>query len=106
MYSGDRSRLIVAFGKKLLRANVYPIVVRKIWTIQESPFQIAPTASPMNTVLASEPPRSPATSTSAQAVPSGNGSTPCSFTISARRSGIIIRTPRMPPAMASTVICV
>ena len=104
MYSGERSRLIEALGKKLARSNVYPIVVLKIWTIQEAPFHSAPMPRPMNTVLASAPPRSPAMSTSAQAVPSGYGSTPCSFTIRARRSGTIIRTPRSPPAIASTVI--
>src|SRR3954465_12406156 len=37
--------------------------------------------------------------------PSGYGRTPCSFSISARRSGTIISTPRMPPAIASSVIC-
>jgi hypothetical protein len=46
-------------------------VVRKIWTIHDSAFQAAPMASPMNTVLASAPPRSPAMRTSAHAVPSG-----------------------------------
>ena len=43
------------------------------------------------------PPSSPAKRTSAQAVPSGKGRTPCSFTIRAFRKGIIKRTPRTPP---------
>ena len=55
---------------------------------------------PANTVFALAPPSSPAKSTSAQAVPSGYGSTPCSFTISALRSGIINSTPRTPPTRA------
>ena len=46
------------------------------------------------------PPLSPARSTSAQAVPSGNGSTPCSSTIRAVRRGTIKRTPSRPPHTA------
>jgi hypothetical protein len=61
----------------------------------------APTATPAKTIDASLPPRSPAISTSAHAAPSGYGSTPCSLTMSARRSGTIINTPMMPPANAS-----
>ena len=101
MYSGEMSTFRVAFGKKLVRAIEWPMSVLKIWKIHESDFQIAPIPRPLNTVFASAPPRSPAISTSAQAAPSGYGSTPCSLTISARRSGTIIRTPRMPPAKAS-----
>src|SRR6266404_1025766 len=41
--------------------------------------------------------------TSAQAVPSGYFSLPCSATISARRSGIIIRMPSNPPRMATSI---
>jgi hypothetical protein len=43
-------------------------------------------------------------STDAHAVPSGYGSVACSFTISDRRSGIIIRTPSTPPTSASVRI--
>src|SRR3954468_14758722 len=104
MYSGETSTFSVAFGKKLVRDIDAPTAVGKIWKIQESDFQIAPIPSPVNTVLASAPPRSPATRTSAHAAPSGYGSTPCSLTISARRSGTIISTPRIPPAKASIAI--
>ena len=81
------------------------MAVLNSWMIHENAFQSAPTPSPMNTVPARAPPFSPATSTSAQAVPSGYGSAPCSLTISAFLSGTIIRTPRMPPANASSRIC-
>ena len=56
--------------------------------------------SPENTTDAFEPPSSPARSTSAQAVPSGYGSTPCSSTINALRSGIMNKTPNVPPTSA------
>jgi hypothetical protein len=59
----------------------------------------------MNTKRALPPPTSLATSTSAQAVPSGYGSLPCSRSIRKRRSGIMNRTPSTPPHMASMVIC-
>ncbi len=45
----------------------------------------------------------PALSTAAQAVPSGYLRIPCSFTISARRSGIIMRIPRRPPSTATSI---
>src|SRR5579862_5728248 len=60
-----------------------------------------PSPSPQNTRPANDPPRSPATSTSAQAVPSGNVRLPCSFTINCRRSGIMNSTPSHPPSSAS-----
>src|ERR1700757_2435345 len=60
-----------------------------------------PSPSPQNTRPANDPPRSPATSTSAQAVPSGNVRLPCSFTINSRRSGIMNSTPSHPPRSAS-----
>src|ERR1700722_17135176 len=59
-----------------------------------------PRPRPQKTRLAKEPPRSPATSTSAQAVPSGKVRLPCSLTISWRRSGIMKRTPSHPPISA------
>ena len=59
-----------------------------------------PSPSPQNTRPANDPPRSPATSTSAHAVPSGNVRLPCSFTISCRRSGIMNSTPSDPPSSA------
>ena len=71
MYSGEMSTLSVALGSRPVRGIDRPTAVGKIWTIHDSAFQSAPTPRPMNTVLASAPPRSPATSTSAQAVPSG-----------------------------------
>ena len=43
----------------------------------------------------------PALSTAAHAVPSGYLSTPCSFTMRARRSGIIIKMPSSPPIRAT-----
>ena len=52
----------------------------------------------MNTIFADAPPFSPATSTSAQAVPSGYFSLPCCLTMNARRSGIIISMPSRPPS--------
>src|SRR5271154_5438797 len=60
-----------------------------------------PNPSPQNTRPANEPPRSPATSTSAQAVPSGNVRLPCSLTINCRRSGTMNSTPSQPPSSAS-----
>ena len=65
----------------------------------------APAPRPMNTFRAWLPPASLATSTWAQAVPSGYGSRPCSRSIRKRRSGIMNSTPSSPPAMASVVIC-
>ncbi len=59
-----------------------------------------PMPSPQNTLLANEPPRSPATSTSAHAVPSGKIRFPCSLTMSWRRSGIMNSTPSHPPISA------
>jgi hypothetical protein len=41
--------------------------------------------------------------TSAQAVPSGYFKTPCSATINARRSGIIINMPSNPPRTATRI---
>src|SRR5271167_1833106 len=60
-----------------------------------------PSPSPQKTRPANDPPRSPATSTSAQAVPSGNVRFPCSLTISCRRRGIMNSTPSHPPSSAS-----
>jgi hypothetical protein len=51
--------------------------------------------------LASVPPFSPTINTSAQAVPSGYDSLPCSCTIRPWRSGIIISTPIKPPNSAT-----
>ena len=53
--------------------------------------------TPWKAVLAKSPPFSPAMRTDAQAAPSGYFSSSCSLTMRERRSGIIIRTPRMPP---------
>jgi hypothetical protein len=71
MYSGEMSMFSVALGKMLVRPSERPIDVGVSWMIQDSAFHAAPTPRPMKTVFASAPPRSPATSTSAQAVPSG-----------------------------------
>src|ERR1700723_4149075 len=60
-----------------------------------------PNPRPQKTLPANDPPRSPAPSTSAQAVPSGNVRLPCSFTINCRRSGIMNSTPNHPPSSAS-----
>src|SRR5271168_1311068 len=59
-----------------------------------------PRPSPQNTRPANDPPRSPETNTSAQAVPSGNDKLPCSLTISWRRSGTMNKTPSQPPSSA------
>src|SRR5271154_1058558 len=59
-----------------------------------------PSPSPQKTRPANDPPRSPATRTSAQAVPSGNVRLPCSLTMSWRRSGIMNSTPSHPPRSA------
>ena len=53
--------------------------------------------SPEKTVFDFSPPSSPASKTSAHAVPSGKGSVPCSSTISAERSG----TMKMRPSNAA-----
>src|SRR5271170_8124807 len=62
---------------------------------------IPPKPSPQNTRPANDPPRSPATSTSAQAVPSGKERLPCSLTINCRRNGTMNNTPSHPPSSAS-----
>src|SRR5437868_1886089 len=69
------------------------VFIRKVYT--------PPRPSPQNTRPANEPPRSPATSTSAHAVPSGKTRLPCSFTMSWRRSGTMNRTPSHPPNRAN-----
>ncbi len=71
MYSGEMSTLTVALGKKLVRGIEWPTSVRNSCTIHDIAFHAAPMPRPMKTVLARAPPFSPATSTSAQAVPSG-----------------------------------
>ena len=58
----------------------------------------------MNTVAASAPPSSPATRTSAQAIPSGYGKVPCSLTINALLSGTINTIPRSPPLIHTRAI--
>ena len=58
-----------AWALDLMLQAAMPVGVN--WMIHDSAFHSAPTPRPMKTVLASAPPRSPATSTSAQAVPSG-----------------------------------
>src|SRR5438094_10267389 len=70
-YSGEMSTFKVAFGNWLVRGTVYPTSVRNRLKIHESAFHSAPTPRPLKTSDASLPPRSPATRTSAQAVPSG-----------------------------------
>ena len=58
----------------------------------------------MNTVAASAPPSSPATSTSAQAMPSGYGRFPCSLTIKALLSGTMKTIPSSPPLIHTSAI--
>ena len=67
-------------------------------------FSSAPAPKPRNTFFARLPPTSLATRTSAQAVPSGYGRFPCSFSIRKRRSGTMNSTPMSPPQSASSVI--
>ena len=71
MYSGEMSTFSVALGNWLVRANEWPTSCRKMLKVHDSDFHSAPKPSPAKTRPASLPPRSPATSTSAQAVPSG-----------------------------------
>ena len=59
---------------------------------------------PEKTTFDFSPPSSPASRTSAQAVPSGKGRVPCSSTIRAALSGIMKRTPKIPPNRAMIVI--
>ena len=68
-------------------------------TLSPSTTNLNKAASPIpaNTDFALAPPSSPAKRTSAQAVPSGYGSTPCSFTISAFLNGTMNNTPKIPP---------
>ena len=61
-------------------------------------IQALPLAAPSRPVAV-------ARSTSAQAVPSGYGSSPCALTISRRRSGIMAESPSSPPRNASTTTC-
>ena len=67
-------------------------------------LKAAPSPIPANTVEAFAPPSSPARRTSAHAIPSGYGSTPCSSTIRALRRGTMKSTPRKPPNKAINVI--
>ena len=64
----------------------------------------AASPNPEKTIFDFSPPSSPAKRTSAQAVPSGKGKTPCSSTINAFRSGIISSVPKSPPNKAINVI--
>ena len=61
---------------------------------------------PLNTSLALDPPSSPANKTSAQAVPSGYGITPCSLTIKAFLNGTMNKTPSKPPIRVITPISI
>ena len=92
-----------------------PIPVRKGFKFQEIeegnnfiPSAInlynAAIPNPEKTIFDFSPPSSPAKSTSAQAVPSGKGKTPCSSTINALRSGIINNVPKSPPNKAINVM--
>ncbi len=63
-----------------------------------------PAMMPSNTPRARPPPWL-ATSTSAQAVPSGYGSVSCSRSMRNLRSGIMNSVPSTPPASARRVIC-
>ena len=99
--AGRRWKPILPFGKPgiaqlTLSLQNFPNDIR--------PLKIAPTPRPINTVLACEPPTSLATRTSAQAVPSGYGRTPCSFTIKNLRKGIMKRIPKSPPVKPITVM--
>ena len=67
-------------------------------------LKMAARPMPENTVEAFAPPSSPASRTSAQAVPSGYSRVACSLTIRALRRGTMNRTPRMPPHRAIRVI--
>src|SRR5271167_2364467 len=71
------------------------------WKVFMQKVYTPPRPSPQKTRPANEPPRSPATRTSAQAVPSGKARLPCSLTISWRRSGTMNKTPSQPPSNAS-----
>ncbi len=105
MYSGVMSPATVAAGKMRLFAlethsGDSAITPRTFWRIAYANANPRPAYA----VRASAPPFSPAMSTCAHAVPSGYASVPCSFTMSARRSGIIMRMPRTPPSTASVRI--
>src|SRR5216684_911573 len=79
------------------RASGWPVHACTVFIKKE---YTPPSPSPQNTRPANDPPRSPATSTSAHAVPSGNDRFPCSFTINCRRSGTMNSTPSQPPKSA------
>ena len=74
-----------------------------------SSFTAAPTAMPRKihalALRASLPSRVVARSTSAQAVPSGYGSSSCAWTISRRRSGTMAAMPSTAPRNASVTTC-
>src|SRR5713226_9053093 len=59
--------------------------------------------SPSRWAAARDSSEAPAFNTSAQAVPSGYFNWPCWATIRARRNGIIIRMPRSPPSIATSI---
>ena len=71
-----------------------------------APIRVAEiSAVPALRAMAREASSAPALSTSAQAVPSGNLSWPCCWTIRARRIGIIMRIPSSPPRTPTIKTC-
>src|SRR5271163_3163659 len=84
-------------GNQLGRASGCEV---HIWNVFIRNVYAPPSPSPQKTRPANDPPFSPATNTSAQAVPSGKVKLPCSFTINCRRSGIMNSTPSQPPNSA------
>ena len=80
--------------------NPAKIVLAPVWTVSSA--ALACSADPC-AAAARDSSEAPAFNTSAHAVPSGYFKYPCWATMSARRSGIIIKIPSSPPNIATSI---
>ncbi len=79
-----------------------PKPAKMVFALTSFPPRRAASARADGEAAASDSGDAPALRTSAQAVPSGYLSTPCCWTMSARRNGIIMRMPSKPPSTATS----
>src|SRR5438128_3176149 len=80
-----------------------PKPVKIVLALVACPPSLASSALALSDAASIDSCDAPALSTSAHAVPSGYFSNPCCATMSARRSGIIIRMPNNPPRTATSI---
>ena len=80
-----------------------PKPVKIVFALVACPPSFAISALAVSDAAAIDSCDAPAFNTSAHAVPSGYLRSPCCATISARRSGIIIRMPISPPRIATSI---